>query len=283
MATVAVSSGCFGFSNDLAWRATWAAISGLGRPVRTEVVVPRWGVPRRIMEMAASVHYPIQIQWDEKPGEKLYWDVLHGGPAANPAHRLGLPMVIHAPSVEYILRKLGPTRFARQFGGSAVWLENIEPEDPDDDPIGVVLRAAKVVRENSTATVGACYDVGHAALHAAAIKKRLDAKSFGRKMIQDLERLKPLGICAAHIHDFAPDAPGQRDHKPLGEGILNFVDIVTFLLRENNDIQLTLEVNHAGSYMDMVAMRAFGHNFRQAYMAAVKDLGKLDNILLYRE
>lgn len=283
MALLAISSGCFGFSNDLAWRATWAAISGLSRPVRTEVVAPRWGVPRRIMEIAASVHYPIQIQWNEKPGEKLYWDVLHGGPAANPAHRLGLPMVIHAPSVEQILGTLGPMMFARQFDGSTVWLENIESKDPDDDPIGVVLRAAKVVSENSTATVGACYDVGHAALHAAANIRGLDAKSFGRKMIQDLEQLKPLGICAAHIHDFVPDAPGQRDHKPLGEGILNLVDIVTFLLEKNNDIQLTLEVNYAGSYMDMVAMRVLGRNFSQAREAAVDNLSRLSSALLYRE
>lgn len=282
MATVAISSGCFGFSNRLAYEACLLAAMYLSKPVRVEAVVPRWGVSREIIQRAASVHYPLQFDCRGKLGERAYWTLLHGGPSLNPTHKVGLPMVIHAPTIKHLIGELGEDGFCKRFGDTTIWLENAESDDPQTDPIRDVIDAAKTLKSLGV-TAGVCYDVGHAILRAATSgrSKHKDGRLSSRVILEDLERLNSIKVCAAHIHNFDPGATGKRDHKPLRAGVLDVEKTVGLLIERNQDIQLTLEVNYVGAYAGMLAMRTFGHGYLKARNAALKDLEYLATVVTF--
>lgn len=269
MVTVAISSGCFGFSNRLAADVAATATDELGVPIGVEIVVPRWGVPRAILAQATSAHYPIQIRWDEKWAEKLWWDTLFGGPRANPTPKTGLPMVVHTSSWTEVLAS-GYDFCRRRFSGKKVWLENTEE---GEDPVGDVLKLADASVYQGVTSV-ACYDVGHAALHGLQTGHWSRSRSLvDNVLLPDLTRYYALRVAAAHIHNVDLGAAGPKlDHKPLERGDIDIVDVVAALKQHSRGLQLTLEADYfPGGYGTKVA-GTFGRGFETAKAAAISDL-----------
>lgn len=276
MATLAISSGCFGFSNRLARKVARDATRELGTSVGVEVVVPRWGL-NLTKSLAVSAHYPLQFDCKEKLGERTYWALLHGGPQKNPTHKVGLPIVVHAPTIKYLVGELGEDGFYKRFGNTTIWLENAESDDPQTDPIGNVIDAVEILKSLGM-TAGVCYDVGHAATHALSTDRwRPDRNDrFICQMAVDLGRMSALTISAAHIHDVG--LLGQ-DHRPLYFGFLSPWLVAHTLVQRNPNIQLTLEANYVGRYTKMVAMRIFGCGYRKAEERAICDLALLKDVI----
>lgn len=274
MATVAISSGCFGFSNRLAADVAATAKDELGVPIGVEIVVPRWGVPHSVVQVASSVHHSIQIGRDEgKLGEKLYWDVLYGS-ATNPSYVVGKPVVVHAPSMAGIIARLGRDEFVRRFGNTGIWLENVESLDRYKDPIHSAIEARRLLAENNI-NAGFCYDVGHAAMYSVATDRWNGTYGFiDAVLMPDLSRLGDSNVRAAHFHNFDPHGAGTKlDHKPLRDGAINIDDVVAVLVDRCPNIQLTLEVDYyPAGHVAKLGGRILGLGFHEAMGVAISDL-----------
>lgn len=269
---LAISCGCLAFSTPLSVLFVKKASAEIEETVGVEAMVPWWGGDP--IDGATSLHYPMLISW-EKWEERLFWLLSQGTPRINPSHKLGLPMVIHAPTAPSIARSLG-SMFPECFGSATVWLENIETYDRATDPIAEIIAAADVLQE-AGARVGVCYDIGHAALREWALGARILSP---RDVERDLEKLAEaeLQVSASHLHNFRPCKSGKGgDHRSLNDGDLNIKEIVEVILSVNPAAQLTLEANFVGSKVDMIRLRTWGAGRERIEAVALVNLALLQS------